>query len=186
MAFLVKIFPASPDFESLHVAKLTCFPLEKRDYKPYSQARICFAGDGLHLQFVSFEATPLDDSFMKGIFSLTPGRPLLSLSLYANQKAQVALEEETHSTSLTNFMTHFFTGEDLQGVYWGGNLFVPNGVLAENFPDFSVKPKAVFQGNFYKICENPGRPHYGCYYSTDFSKWLGHPENLGAFQLMDF
>ncbi len=32
MAFKVRLFPGAPDYETLHVAKLTCFPLETRDY----------------------------------------------------------------------------------------------------------------------------------------------------------
>ena len=50
MSFKVRLFLGAPDFETLHVAKLREYPLEPRDYKPYAQARICFAADGLHVQ----------------------------------------------------------------------------------------------------------------------------------------
>lgn len=43
MAFKVRLFPGEPDYETLHVAKLTTFPLEKRDYQAlFPGARLLF------------------------------------------------------------------------------------------------------------------------------------------------
>ena len=90
MAFKVRLFHGSPDYESLHVAKLTCFPLERRDYKPYSQARVCFAPDGLHLQLLAFEAEPLPESSMMAFFSFAEKVPVsyTHLDVYKRQGFQ--------------------------------------------------------------------------------------------------
>ena len=126
MAFKVRLFHGSPDYESLHVAKLTCFPLERRDYKPYSQARVCFAPDGLHLQLLAFEAEPLPESSMMAFFSFAEKVPPLALSLSANGRFSASL---ACTVTPVEAAVHTFTGEDLQGVYWGGNIQIPQKVL---------------------------------------------------------
>ncbi len=84
MSFKVRLFLGAPDFETLHVAKLREYPLEPRDYKPYAQARICFAADGLHVQLLSFESKPLPQSEVRVVLALTPGAPPLIISLRAD------------------------------------------------------------------------------------------------------
>ncbi|MEM1485405.1 hypothetical protein V6615_11070 [Oscillospiraceae bacterium PP1C4] len=185
MSFKVKLFSGAPDYETLHVAKLTCFPLEKRDYKPYSQARICFAEDGLHVQLLAFEAKPLPDSAMKAVFQLQPDLESLVLTLCANGHFHACLASESAQMPL-NASVHTFTGEDLQGVYWGGNVLVPQAELDKCFPDFKVQKNSTFTGNLYKLCENPTKPHYGCFYPADFEKPLVDPSNLGEFIIIDF
>lgn len=185
MAFKVRRFPGAPDFETLHVAKITEYPLEKRDYKPYAQARICFAGDGMHLQLLAFEAEPLPESKICAVLKLTPNAPLVvalsadgSFSVYLGEDSQLALESRV--------TRHTFTGEDLQGVFWGGNFFVPQDVLGEYFSEFEPLPGAAFSGNFYKLCENTAKPHSGGYYRADYGKPLDAAENLGDFIIIDY
>lgn len=74
MSFKVRLFLGAPDFETLHVAKLREYPLEPRDYKPYAQARICFAADGLHVQLLSFESKPLPQSEVRVVHRAHPRR----------------------------------------------------------------------------------------------------------------
>ena len=45
---------------------------------------------------------------------------------------------------------------------------------------------AAFSGNLYKLCEDPRRPHYGCYYPADFQLPPDAPENLGGFTVIDY
>lgn len=182
MPFKVKLFSGAPDYEALHVAKITDFPLEKRDYKPYSQVRVCFAeGGGLHLQFLSFESSPLPESCMKSVFELQSGAAPLELSLNAIGEFSVR-----HGGSTVEAVAHLFNGEDLQGVFWGGNLSVGAETLGALFPDFHAVAGVSFRGNLYKLCENPARPHYGCYYPADFSLPLADPKNLGDFLTIDY
>ena len=49
----------SCDWETVYAAKLTCFPFERRDYKPFAQGRLCLCPEGLHVQLISFEVKPL-------------------------------------------------------------------------------------------------------------------------------
>ena len=105
MSFKVRLFLGAPDFETLHVAKLREYPLEPRDYKPYAQARICFAADGLHVQLLSFESKPLPQSEVRAVFALTPGAPPLIVSLRADgffgaRRAQYPLRPHKTRTPL--------------------------------------------------------------------------------------
>ena len=178
----VRRLEGSPDFEALPVAKLTCFPLEPRDYKPYSQARICFDLTGnLHLQLLSFEAAPLPESCMTAVLRASEQDPPLFCCLNALGEFSVRSPQEAHLAS-----AHYFTGEDLQGVFWGGNLSVPASLLADLWPAFQPLPGTTFWGNFYKLCSNPQRPHSGCYYPADFSLPLEDMSNLGDFQIIDY
>lgn len=184
MAFKVRLFPGAPDYETLHVAKLTCFPLETRDYRPYSQVRICFAADALHLQLLSFESKPLPDSRMEAVIQLADASPPLRLSLQADRSSTASVGDA--SEPLDGVLVHAFEGEDLQGVYWGGNIILPSHILGHCANGFSALPGAAFRGNFYKICENPQRPHYGCYFPTDFSLPLTDSRNFGEFVVIDY
>lgn len=189
MAFKVRLFPSEPDYETLHVAKLATFPLEKRDYKPYSQARVCFSHGGLCLQLLAFEAEPLPQSEMRAVFRFSADEPSLTLSIHADRQLRICRGEEDVTAILVASEAaslHMFTGEDLQGVFWGGNLFVSAAVMKTYYPHFSPVKDAVFTGNLYKLCEGPEKPHSGCFYPADFSKPLDAPENLGEFVVIDY
>ncbi len=180
MAFKTCLFPGPPDFETLHAAKLTEFPLEKWDYKPFSQGRICFAPDGLHVQFHCFEAISQPESEIRGVLRFTPDS-LLTLSLYADGRFQVM----ANGINVPEGELHPFSGEDLQGVYWGGSFFVPASFLKSCF-GFQAEVGGAFTGNFYKLCEAPEKPHYGSFYPADFTKPLDVPENLGDFIIISY
>lgn len=187
MAFKVKRFEGTPDFEMLEAAKLFHFPLEERDYKPYSQARVCFSPKGLHVQFHSFESAPLPASAMEAVFVFAGNERslLVTLRLMKNgeNRAFYRLEGTQEEDTFTNVYIHPFDGEDLQGVFWGGNIQVD---LSQVFPAFEPNPGTRFLGNFYKICEDPARAHYGSFYPADFAKPRSARENLGDFSVIDF
>lgn len=187
MAFKVRMFGETPDFESLHAAKLTNFPLEKRDYKPFSQARICFSHQGLHVQFHSFEAVSLPDSRMDAVLCLTKDHAPVRLTLFADGRYQlVQCIPDGSERELEDGILQPFTGEDLQGVYWGGTFTLPQKLLTDCFGEFAPVRDFSFEGNFYKRCEDTRKPHYGSFYPADFSKSLTDPENLGSFVVIDY
>lgn len=180
MAFKVCLLSGAPDFETLHAAKLTEFPLEKRDYKPFSQARICFSDEGLHVQFHSFEAQSLPRSEIRAVLRLTPDS-FLELSLFADGQWHILAGGEP----VPEGTLQPFSGEDLQGVYWGGTFTVPHNALQAYF-HFTPQRGETFAGNFYKLCESPEKPHYGSFFPADFHSPLNLPENLGEFLIIDF
>lgn len=177
MAFKVFRFSGAPDYETLQAAKLTEFPLEERDYKPFSQARICLSAEGLHVQFHCFEAESLPLSCIRGILRPVPER-LLELALFADGRYEITLD----GAGVPGAAFQPFAGEDLQGVYWGGTFTVPLDALGGCVPGTGD----LFRGNFYKLCEDSAKPHYGSFFPADFGHPLEAPENLGEFLVADY
>lgn len=177
MAFKVFRFSGAPDYETLQAAKLTNFPLEERDYKPFSQARICLSATGLHVQFHCFEAESLPSSCVRAVLRPAPER-LLELSLFAGGQYEVKMD----GAPLPGASLQPFTGEDLQGVYWGGTFTI----LPDHLTGCLPQTGDVFRGNFYKLCEDPAKPHYGSFFTANFEKPLDVQENLGEFLVIDF
>lgn len=173
MAFKVRIFPGTVDYEALHAAKLTDYPLESRDYKPFAQGRICFAQQGLHIQLLSFEAAPLPDSQLRAVLRFPGQAQALEVAIYGDRRP---------AEGPRGMAFQPFSGEDLQGVYWGGNITIS----PEQYAPFTPGAQAVFQGNFYKICRNPARPHYGSYLPIHWELPLDDPKNLGEFLCIDY
>lgn len=180
MAFKVCRFSGAPDFETLQAAKLTDFPLEKRDYKPFSQARICFSAEGFHVQFHCFEAESLPQSAIHAFLRL-PVNALVELTLYADGRYEILLDGE----SLPEGVLQPFTGEDLQGVYWGGTFTVPMEALERRL-GYTPGAGDSFTGNFYKVCRAREKPHYGSFFPADFEKPLDAPENMGTFLVVNY
>ena len=46
--FPISMITGEPLWNSLPAAKIINYPLEKADYKPYAQARVCISNDDLH------------------------------------------------------------------------------------------------------------------------------------------
>ena len=184
MVLKVRRFSGMPDFEELPVAKLTRFPLEPREYKPYSQVRICFDGEGaLHVQLLSFEAHPLPESAMEAIFRFPGSQDFLSFSLNSLGEFSIRTGDADFTTRSSG---HYIPGEDLQGIYWGGNLCFPGKLLERQFPGFAPLPGSRFSGNFYKVCDAPQRPHWGSFFPADFSHARTEAANLGEMVVIDY
>jgi len=58
-------------------------------------------------------------------------------------------------------------GEDLQGVYWGTQVFVANESLVSAGDLILPTPGVSFPGNFYKL-RTGDYTHMGSYYPTSF------------------
>lgn len=186
MAFKVKLFHGQPDFESLHVAKIIDYPLEKRDYKPYSQCKLCFAPDGFHIQFLSFEAAALAASCMKAVFNFDAQTQEKCFSFSVFSDGRFAAGEGEFEAPFTPGHIHFFTGEDLQGEYWGANVCIPILEISRCYPNFHPIAGSSFKGNIYKLCQDPSRPHYGSYTPADFSHPLEEKSQLSEFIIIDY
>ena len=115
MAFKVKLFHGQPDFESLHVAKIIDYPLEKRDYKPYSQCKLCFAPDGFHIQFLSFEAAALAASCMKAVFNFDAQTQEKCFSFSVFSDGRFAAGEGEFETPFTPGHIHFLPAKICRG-----------------------------------------------------------------------
>lgn len=195
MAFKISTVGERFSFDSLAVAKITNYPFEKRDFKPFAQARICISGDKFVVRMWAFECTPiaditapvkellLEDSFL----SFQIGMPDRYLSVSANANGvlypEIVCKEEKTLLDPSIFETSDFTGEDLQGEYWGMQFSLPVKKLGEILKLDVLKDKLF--GNVYKACFNKRAEHIGGLF--DISKpTIYDPESFGEFIITNY
>ena len=185
MAFKISKVKGHPKFDSLPVAKIIDYPLEKRDYKPYAQARLCVNEQGFILQLWAFETHPEPQSSLKAVFALDPGQDkLLSVEFFPAGEPVLLVDGKSHPAG--EMHVHRFEGEDLQGVYWGATLTLPHTLLKEIYPGLALAKGDRILGNLYKLCTGE-RPHSGSFTPADFAG--GRPfekDSLDWFDLVEY
>ncbi|MCL2579140.1 MAG: hypothetical protein FWE32_03820 [Oscillospiraceae bacterium] len=188
-----KVFPISSlsQLESLPVAVIKDYPLEKRDYKPYAQCNICLDDRTLFLRLWAFEVSPPEGSELRGVFYLFPDRPELALAVSTRPESgfTFSLLENGKERAINppqGFVPHPHNGEDLQGIYWGSLAALPLDWLASLGGGCSLKPGDVFPGNFYKLAPGPGWSHMGSFYPADFWGDPYRTDCMGKFTVATF
>ena len=136
--FPVSMITGDPLWNSLPAAKIINYPLEKADYKPYAQARICVSNDDLYIQLLAFEVEPEEKSVVGA--AIAPfseedgGKRYFWLSANRSGTTVCKFIDETtgNETDVSkNVSVRIYTGEDEQGVYWCTNFTLPLS-LVEN------------------------------------------------------
>ena len=186
MSFKVFRISALSQLDSLPVAVIKDYPLEKRDYKPYAQCNICLDERSLFVRMWAFEVSPPEGSELRGVFYLFPARPgaALVVSMSPDSGCDFFMLEDGKERAINppqGFAVHPHNGEDLQGIYWGGLAALPLDWLASLGGSLSLGAGSAFPGNFYKLCPGPESGHKGSYFPADF---FGNPyceKNMGGF-----
>ncbi|MBR5310526.1 MAG: hypothetical protein IKU42_05335 [Oscillospiraceae bacterium] len=173
--FPVSMITGEPLWNSLPAAKIINYPLEKADYKPYAQARICVSNDDFHIQLLAFEVVPEEKSTVgvaiAPFFSEDGGKRYFWLSTNRSGALLCKFIDETDGNEYDiskNVSVRIYTGEDEQGVYWCSGFTLPLSLVEKFFGKSYLEPGHKMAGNFYKLCDGE-RPHYGSYYPADFS-----------------
>lgn len=177
MPFKISLVGERFSFESLAVAKITNYPFEKRDFKPFAQARICISGKKrLFVRMWAFECKPVaditqpapemvsEDSIL--CFQLGNEQKYLSVSANANGVLYPELVSENGKTPLdpSLFEQSSFTGEDLQGEYWGMQFSCDIDML-DSILGIDIL-QAPLKGNIYKACFNKRSEHIGALFDA--------------------
>lgn len=170
------------------VAKITSYPLEKAEYKPFAQARLCALPQGLGVQLWAFEAQPADQSSLRVVLG-KQGMGLVSAQLWATGRLEVLCGADQASLApAPNLCTLTpLWGEDLQGRYWGGTLVFDRTRLQALWGSDCMQPGQTLQGNLYKLSTNSQKPHSGSFYPADFAG--GTPfgfDSFGTFQFVSY
>lgn len=172
------------DWETVYAAKLICFPFERRDYKPFAQGRLCLCPDGLHVQLLSFEVCPLVSETVQDSSCLTlalrqgEGTPLLRLTADSTGRALALLGE----TPIQPPEITPFTGEDLQGIYWGVKYCLSPALFSR-----PLQAGDRIWGNMITSCLGGDKPYFGTLYPTvPAGNWLEEPPALGEMELVGF
>lgn len=174
---------------SLGIFKITQYPFEERDFKPFALARLCILDDKtLVCRMWSFEVEPYcengEDIFNDSTMSFAFGQKNNFLVVSANAKGKILTQkvcDGKKQTVSSNLHSHFFTGEDLQGVYWGVQISFE---LEEIKQLIGVDINGGFKGNIYKTSFKE-REHFGGLFEPK-SKDLYNPDSLGEFEITQY
>lgn len=195
MAFKISRVKERFSFDSLAVAKITNYPFEERDYKPFTQARVCLTPTRFIVRMWAFEATPVaditvavpemmrEDSFI--CFQIGSAEKYLSVSANANGVLypEIVCGDEKKLLDASIFETSDFTGEDLQGEYWGMQFSCTIDKLNELL-GFDILTNEL-KGNIYKACFNPRSEHIGALFELK-SKSVYDPDSFGDFVITNY
>ena len=203
MTFKVSRVEGEPRYDSLPVAKITDYPLEQRDYKPFAQVSMCVSERFLHLRMWAFEVNPQPESGLEAVLYLFREKPGTALAVVA-----VSDDAESDSSMLLGvfllrdgqeqatpkqierrfceILLHPYNGEDLQGVYWGYTVDIPLSLLEEWGGGLLLNPGDSFPGNFYKICDAGPRPHSGSFFPADFMGNGYLPASCGTMEVVTY
>lgn len=173
--FPISMITGEPLWNSLPAAKIINYPLEKADYKPYAQARVCISNDDLHLQLLAFEVEPEEKSIVGAALAFHPeedgGRRYFWFSTNRSGALVCKFIDEINGTEQDiskNVAVRIYAGEDEQGVYWCSCFTMPLAAAEQLCGTHYLAPGHKMKGNFYKLCDGE-RPHYGSFYPTDFT-----------------
>lgn len=160
-----------PQFDTLPVMKVTRYPLEPRDYKPFAQGILAVDSQRLYIRLWAFETPPEPESRILCVL-----RDQKELVVEAGPEALTLTLDGQPAEAL---LAHPFTGEDLQGKYWGWLAELPADLLGE------LTPGRQLRGNLYKRSDGK-RPHTGSFYPMENPLEPLSRENDGIFAVCDF
>ena len=146
------------------VAQLRSYPLEPEDYKPFAQFRLAASPEGIFVRMLAFEVECCKHSALA--FTLAGEGWRLSMAAehsgtFAARADEGSVEKFIHG----ELRVRYFTGEDLQGIYWGADAVIPAGAA----PDFGAFEEKGCAGNFFKLCRSDRR-HFGSFFPYDFAR----------------
>lgn len=185
MPFSVFRVKGAAQLDAAPVAVVTHYPLERRDYKPYAQCNLCLEEESLLLRMWAFEVSPPEGSELRAVLYLFAERPELAFQAVITPQGgyRFSLREGDRETALEpppSFHLHPHSGEDLQGVYWGGLAVLPLEWLRQ-VGKTALETGASFAGNFFKLCPGPVMAHQGSYFPADFTQNPFGREGMGEF-----
>jgi hypothetical protein len=174
---------------SLGIFKITQYPFEERDFKPFALSRLCILNDNtLVCRMWSFEVNPYcengEDIFNDSTMSFAFGQKDNFLIVTANAKGKVLTQKVCGGeikTVSSNLHSHFFTGEDLQGIYWGVQFSLE---LEEIKKLIGIDISEGFKGNIYKTSFKEHK-HFGGLFSPKTPN-LFDSECFGEFEITKY
>lgn len=178
--------PDPPRFDALPTYKITCYPLEKRDYKPFAQAQVCRTPKFFSVRLWAFEAKPRPGSYVEGVFASPRGEGLLRVAAWADGRWSLRLRSLGGEERQPGAYLRPMAGDDFQGEYWGISASIPRQLVEEAL-GVMLEPGAVVRGNFYKRSDDPEKPHSGCCWPADFLRGLEYePPSLVPFTVVRY
>ena len=185
MAYLICTQPVNPRMDALPAYKIIHYPLEKRDYKPFAQVKLCLTPQELIVEMWAFEMLPRPESNLRGLLTADGSRRLW-LRAWPDGRWECTADGPAGEEKL-DAIAHTLDGEDLQGIYWGMSIRVPCSQARQVLGPENLRPGGSLLGNFYKLSDNKDKPHKGSLYPADFAGGREYAlSSLARFQVVNY
>lgn len=186
MDYPISIQPMTPKLDAIPVYKITCYPLEQRDYKPFAQVRLCMTPQDFWVQMWAFEARPRPESTLKAVFTLPSCQTLLEITADA-QKNWACAAVSPSGRRPVSALAHSLDGEDLQGVFWGMSILLKRSDVEEALGKGCTEAGQVLLGNVYKLSDSPEKPHRGSLFPAAFGTGREYAlESMARFPIVSY
>ena len=186
MPYYICAQPSSPRLETIPTYKITDYPLEKRDYKPFAQAKVCLTPQELLIQMWAFEMVPMPESRLRAVFTTPRSANLLVVTAEAGGHCSCGARGPGGDKPMDSIV-HSLDGEDLQGIYWGVTAALRRAAVEEILGPGCTETGKTLLGNFYKLSDSPKKPHKGSLYPADFAGGREYAlSSLGEFRIVAY
>ena len=190
MEWKISIIQGQPVWDALPVGKIIYYPMEKRDYRPFAQARLCVNRTHFFLRLWAFETHPSDQSVLMARLNFDPERSGKFLELTADSRGGLdcTVRDGADKTPLAAYgvlpQMHSYWGEDLEGEYWGVMICLPRDAIRAVYGEDPIRPGYVMRGNLYKQDNAQATRHLGSLFPIDLER--EDPFGPASFQPMEF
>lgn len=163
-------------WDRISVIKITKYPFEQKAFKPFAQARLCYKrGNGLIVKMLAFEVAPplricvngdleiYKDSVLSVVLGENNRSNLTGIAITFNKNGNYIIQkivDEKKEILQEKIKIDSFSGEDLQGIYWGGCFIIPNNLL-KKYLNIDLDKENILNLNFIKSCSNKQYFHCG-------------------------
>lgn len=182
---------ASPRWDILPVAKLTC--TDDAITQPiFAQAVMCYRPqEGLHVRMWAFETDKAfcpEESTLTAAFAPNPDKTedyiLLQFSRKGITCAYTVVDGLQSEADAQGFALSLFSGEDLQGEYWGGSFAIPEGLFKARFGISGFIGGKAVHGNLMHEGKAGGAYEYATLYPAKGD--ILSPADFGIFELIGY
>ena len=193
MDFKISIIEGQPIWDALPVGKIIHYPLEKRDYRPFAQVRMCVNQTDLFLRMWAFEARPSAQSALIARLNFDPENSVAFLEIKVDSAGgmicSVQSGEEQTPLALYGILPHLhsYRGEDLEGEYWGVMVQLPRAAIEKIYGADPIQPGYEIKGNLYKQDTSPNSRHMGSLFPANpEQKDLFGPSSFGSLIFVNY
>ena len=190
MDYKISIINGLPVWDALPVGKIIHYPLEKRDYRPFAQVRLCANETDLYLRMWAFETRPSPKSVLMARLNFDSAKLDKYLQVRVDSMGGMtacAVDGETE-TPLAQYLIlpelHCYRGEDLEGEYWGVVVKIPRLAVEKIWGKDPIAANYVIRGNVYKEDTAEKTRHLGSLFPVDLEK--DEPFGKNSFGSMMF
>lgn len=122
MDFKISLIEGQPVWDALPVGKIIYYPLEKRDYRPFAQARMCVNETDFFLRLWAFETRPSPESVLMARLNFDPAHSKAFLEMRVDSMGGMTCTVRNRKRHAARFVWCFARSAQLPGGRFGRRI----------------------------------------------------------------